>query len=331
MSDKAHIPAKVKEADAVPLPATKALTQPSFFNRHRLVWSRAIMLFWENGGGTAAGNLAFLTMLSLFPFLLFLLSLSGFIGQTERGVEAVTFMLTIMPPEVASVLSGPVNGVIRNAGAEILTLSILFSLWVASAGIEAGREVVLKAYGKEHAPAYWLRRLQSLVLVIFAAFAIIIAMTAMVVTPAALKALVTMFPELDGGSQAEIIKSVSTILGPLILFLGLLSLYLSLTPRRLRKKRYLPGTVLSLLVLFGTARGYSIYLKYADTYDLTYGSLAGVMVTQIFCYLVSIGFILGAEVNAAYAEQANGGQEIEDEPEEDTATPLQSDQSKHAA
>ena len=50
-----------------------------------------------------------------------------------------------------------------------------------------------------------------------------------------------------------------------------------------------------------SAWGLSTYLSYFNTYNLTYGGLAGIVIAQIFLFVVSIAFILGAELNAAYA------------------------------
>ena len=38
------------------------------------------------------------------------------------------------------------------------------------------------------------------------------------------------------------------------------------------------------------------------SYDATYGSLAGVMVALFFFYLVGLGMVMGAELNAALVE-----------------------------
>ena len=46
-----------------------------------------------------------------------------------------------------------------------------------------------------------------------------------------------------------------------------------------------------------------VFLKYAANYQLTYGSLAGVMITLIFFYLVGLGMVIGAEINAALADR----------------------------
>ena len=45
-----------------------------------------------------------------------------------------------------------------------------------------------------------------------------------------------------------------------------------------------------------------IVLRSFFTYDLTYGSLAGIMVALFFFWLVGLGVVIGAELNAAMAE-----------------------------
>ena len=44
-------------------------------------------------------------------------------------------------------------------------------------------------------------------------------------------------------------------------------------------------------------------------YDLTYGSLAGVMIALIYFFLVGLGLVVGAQINAALAESDDTGVE----------------------
>jgi membrane protein len=273
---------------------------PPALDRHRVIWGRAFARFFGNNGLDAAGNMAFLTMLSLFPAIIFLVSISGFMGQTERGLEAIRFMLEVLPPEVAKVIDGPIRGIIENTGAEILTGSVLFTIWTAANGIEAARGALIKAFGREHARALWIRRLESLAIVVFGAVTITIGMSVQVLGPPLVAAFIELFPTSVSGTLTSLWNYLSLLVSPAVLMLGLYTMFVALTPRRVRKPVRLPGTVLSLLVLLATARGLSIYLKYAGNYDVTYGSLAGVVVLQLFCFFVSVGFVLGAELNAAY-------------------------------
>lgn len=282
---------------------------PPTLDRHRLVWLRAFAKFFGNNGLDAAGNMAFLTMLSLFPAIIFLVSISGFMGQTERGLEAIQFMLEVLPPEVANVIDGPIRGIIENTGAEILTGSVLFTIWTAANGIEAARGALIKAFGREHARALWIRRLESLAIVVFGAITITIGMSVQVLGPPLIAGFISLFPATISDTLMVLWKYLSLLISPAVLMLGLYTMFVALTPRRVRKPVRLPGTLLSLVMLLATARGLSIYLKYAGNYDVTYGSLAGVVVLQLFCFFVSVGFVLGAELNAAYTFARSGKQE----------------------
>ncbi len=47
------------------------------------------------------------------------------------------------------------------------------------------------------------------------------------------------------------------------------------------------------------ASGFSLYLSFTPAYTVTYGTLAGVIITLMFFYLTGATIIYGAEVNAA--------------------------------
>ncbi len=273
---------------------------PAVLQRHLSLVAEAFTRFYRHGGMANAGNMAFLGMLAFFPFLIFLVALSGFIGQTERGQEGIRFILENLPERVSGIVDGPINGILQNTGGEILTLSILFAMWIAASGVEAARYAVVNAYGAEHKKAVWRSRLESMAVVIIAATFILIAMTLLVIGPVVIATLNNFIaiPEMVYSIWAWARFGIS----PLILFLALYGMYFALSPTSMFPKRfYAPGALVTLLVWTGTASGFSSYLKLARDFDITYGSLAGVLIAQLFFFVVSIGFILGAQINAAYA------------------------------
>ena len=50
-----------------------------------------------------------------------------------------------------------------------------------------------------------------------------------------------------------------------------------------------------------------VVLRNLGSYDLTYGSLAGVMIALIFFFIIGLGVVIGAELNAALAETPEEG------------------------
>jgi len=255
--------------------------------------------FFDDEGFALAGNMAFLGMLSFFPFLIFLVALSGLMGQTANGQEAIALILSNLPEEVAGTITGPINSIIRNTRGDVLTFSILFSLWTAASGVEATRTAVLRAYKGVYNPSIWRRRLESLLIVIVAAALILLGMALMVLGPMLIDTLESLLPVPLPDKTQDLWALFQYGVGPGALFTALFGLYLTLSPRRERGPICLPGSLLALAVWLLTAAGFSSYLRLVGGLNLTYGTLAGVVIAQIFFYIVSIGFILGAELNAA--------------------------------
>lgn len=269
--------------------------------RHLYCLGQAFGRFFAGDGLVHAGNMAFLGMLSLFPFLIFLIALSAAFGQSETGLAAIQFILENVPGEVRGAVEPAINSVINNSSGELITISILFAIFTASSGVEAARAAVLRAY-RTRAPAkpMWLHRLESVGIVFLAAILAIIGMAVQVLGPA-LIGLVGRFVEIPQGVM-ETLDLTHYLISPVAILLALYALYLALTPWGAYKRVFrLPGALFAMLVWLLTASGFSAFLKSAPGFDVTYGGLAGVVVALLFLFVVSIGFIIGAELNAAYA------------------------------
>ena len=105
----------------------------------------------------------------------------------------------------------------------------------------------------------------------------------------------------------------------LVLFGSLYLLFLSLTPHDYRAKRYpkWPGALLTALWILAVTAVLPPLVRSIFAYSLTYGSLAGIMLALFFFWLVGLGVVIGAELNAALAvTPEEEAAEVEDESEE---------------
>ncbi len=253
--------------------------------------------FWEDDGFMLSGNLAYLALLGLFPFLIFVVSVAGWIGSSDAGHEAVKAFLAALPPNVADVLRGPVDEVISRPRTGLLAFGLLVAVWTAGSVIETIRIIIHKAYDHSSGTAFWQYRLQSFVIVIGSTILMLAAISAQFALSGARKFLIDHLPAAE--QSLDTIGWLRFAVTPLILFLALYGLYYALTPRRARPTRYWPGAMLTVLVWLLTAHLLPKVLSSVGSYDLTYGSLAGVMVALLFFYVVGAGFVIGAELNAA--------------------------------
>ena len=116
---------------------------------------------------------------------------------------------------------------------------------------------------------------------------------------------------------------LSRIVPSLGLFGSLYLIFYSLTPSKYRRKRYpkWPGVLLTTIWWIAVTTIMPAVLRNFFAYDLTYGGLAGVMIVLFFFWLVGLGVVIGAELNAAPAET----------PEEELSQTEETDEGRRAA
>lgn len=252
--------------------------------------------FQKDNAWVLAGHIAYMGLFALFPFLIFLLALAGFLGQTETAASSIELAMELLPPDVAAALRPAVDGVIQAPHAGLMTFSILVTLWAASSGLETLRHALNLAYDVADPPAFWRTRLESLLLTVVAAAVAILVMVLLVVIPLAMDAVRFLLARAD--LQVDLYSGARESAGFLLL-LGLLMLLYRVLPNvRLRPREVIPGAVVAWVLWLLAVWGYTVYLRFVPSYSITYGSLGGIVVTLFFFYISAILFILGAEVNS---------------------------------
>ncbi|MGD1956326.1 MAG: YihY/virulence factor BrkB family protein [Sphingomonadales bacterium] len=268
------------------------------------ITARAIRGFARDGGVMMAGHLAFLGLLSLFPFVIFTISVAGLFGETESGQNAIILMVNALPDEVASVISKPIQDILGGAPKGVLTISALIALWTASSGLDAARMAVRRAFHWAEVQPIIKRRLQSTAIAAVAPLLVLAAMSIQVIGPA----LWSMFggDNLFSSSTETLWRLHRLDIAPTMLLFLLAAAYFIFAPFRIRPIAVWPGAFVAAISWFSIANGLSLYLRNLADYQATYGSLAGTMVTLLFFFFLGLAFVFGAEVNAAVTESRSG-------------------------
>jgi membrane protein len=249
-----------------------------------------------------AGNLAYLSLVALFPFFIVATAIASIFGRTQDGVAAVNAFLFAVPPGVADVLRPAIEGALTaRSSSGLLWLGGLVGLWTTGSLIETIRDILRRAYGTKSNRAFWQYRLGSIGIIVTSVFAAMFAFSLQVAITGVDQLLHSLFPFADDAIR---IVGVTKIVPFLILAVALYYLFLSLTPSAYRASRFpkWPGALLTALWWYGTLLLLPWVLGHLGSYDLTYGSLAGVMIVLIFFFLVGLGVVIGAELNAALAD-----------------------------
>jgi membrane protein len=259
-----------------------------------------------------AGNLAYLALLTLFPFIIVAAAVARLLGQTEGSLNTVVALLQTMPPDVADVLRKPISDVLTARSGNLLWLGALVGLWTTGSFIETIRDIIRRAYGVAYSRPFWEYRLASIGIIIGS---VVLALTAFVLS-IALASIEQVAVRFVPGADTFFLTAFR--LAPaLVLYGALYLLFLSLTPKRYRGKgcKKWPGPAFVTIWWIATASLLPRALASLGGYDLTYGSLAGVIIALFFFFLIGFGVTIGAALNAALAEA--GPDSLKDGPEDE--------------
>lgn len=269
-------------------------------SRFFAVVQRVVSGTW-NDGFIHAGNLAYMTILALFPFLIALAAILSVIGEEGQLDASISTLLAALPPRVADVLDPVARDVAKARTGWLLWAGGAIGLWTAGSLVETIRDILRRAYGTPWTRAFWWYRLGSTGLIFASVLLLLVSLSGQVAIAAVKEIAYALFPRLD-----RLIDEffISHLISAAMLYLSIYILFVSLAPTAYQARRYpkWPGALLVTLWWTGVTLALPRVLHNFFTYDLTYGSLAGVMIALFFFWLVGLGMVLGAELNAALAE-----------------------------
>ncbi len=254
-----------------------------------------------NDGFIHAGNLAFLTLLTLFPFFIVTAALASLFGRSADSLRTVASFLATLPPEVQQLLKQPILDVLTARTGNLLWFGALVGLWTVGSFIETIRDILRRAYGTPFTSPFWHYRLSSIGIIVASVVLTMVAFSVQVVMTAAEQFVYRWVP-----FASDVVGwiGVSKLVPLFVLWFGLYLLIWSLTPSRYRFSNCpkWPGALTTALWWFASLNLLPSVLLWFGSYDLTYGSLGGVIVALIFFWVVGFGLVFGAHLNAALAE-----------------------------
>ncbi|ADZ68884.1 YihY/virulence factor BrkB family protein [Polymorphum gilvum] len=257
--------------------------------------------FNRDDGWAMASHVALSSLLALFPLLIFIAALAGFLGLTGTAARVSELIFEAWPEQVAAPVANEIKKVLTVPRGDLLTFGVVAALWFASNGVEAVRVALNRAYRVIDTRPFVLLRLQSILLVLLCSIGLIAFTFLMVLAPLALAAAHAWFPWL--ADFAGRINAVRYGAASLVAVAGLIVVHAVLPAGRRRFVDILPGVAATLALWLAAGAAFGAYLAgYAD-YVSTYAGLAGVMSALVFLYIVALALLIGGELNAALIRQ----------------------------
>lgn len=248
---------------------------------------------------THAAALSFYFLLALFPLLMFLIAILGFLTDSGNEMRESLFkqLSRIAPPTASALVYATVDEIARNADPGKLSFGLITALWVASSGVAALGESLNAMYGVKESRPFWRTRLSSIGLTMAIVVLIVSPLMLMLYGGEIGEAIANYF---DQGTRFLTLWGILQVPIALSFVLFSFALIYYFAPNVYDQKWYwiTPGSIAGVLLWLLVSVLFRIYLRHFDSYSLTYGSLGAVVVLSLWFYLTGTAILLGGKINA---------------------------------
>lgn len=251
----------------------------------------------QHGVSEIGAQLTYYLVLSIFPFIIFMLNLIRLTPLAD--VDVLEKLLVNLPLETKDLLIDIINGIVSSSSYALLSIGALGGIWSASNGIMSLIKAVNRAFDYQEDRPYWKLRGLSVLLTIGFTISLILALGILVFGEMIFKKIFVYYTW-----PSYVAWKIFQLLATLLLIGLLLSILYKISPSikegvSVKFKDSVPGALFSSIGLIVSSSLFSFYVNNFGKYSKTYGSLGGIIVLLIWLYMSSTIIVLGAEVNAA--------------------------------
>ena len=235
-------------------------------------------------------------LFSFFPFLLFVTALIAYLPLQTPVEHFLDRARPVVPAQVMGLLDTHLRDLISRQRPHLLTLGLLGSFWSASRGVDTARRALNVAYGVKESRPLWKTELVSWCTTLAGALLVLVAAAALIAGGG-------IGPWIAGklGVRAGFVSAMHWLRWPVLglTFMVATGLgYRFLPDVKQRLGLIVPGAAAGAFSWVVVTWGFGLYVAAFGHYEVTYGSLAGVVILLTWLYLSGFIALAGGELNA---------------------------------
>nr|WP_235032705.1 YihY/virulence factor BrkB family protein [Actinacidiphila yanglinensis] len=244
-----------------------------------------------------AAALTYYAVLAVFPALLALVSIVGFLGPS--AVRSLKHNIaTLAPGPVRTVLTSIVNQVQGNQGSAVLALivGIVVALWSASGYVAAFMRAGNAVYSVGEGRPAWKALPTRFAITVF----IVVMLAAISVGIVFTGKLARRTGNVLGlGDTAVTVWNFAKWPVMLVLFALVVAVLHWAAPNVRHGFRWVTrGSLLSVAIWLVASAAFAVYVAHFSSYNKTYGTFAGIIIFLVWLWVSNIALLVGLEFNA---------------------------------
>lgn len=239
-------------------------------------------------------QLAFFFLLSIFPLLIFLITLLPYLNIAENQVY--DFMANVVPGEIYLLIEETLNDILNQENRQLLSFGLIATIWSASLGMNALIKSLNRSYGVEENRPILIARGMSIITTVLMIFIMLIALV-LPIFGRQIGLFIFSFFGLETGFL-ETWNTLRFSIPPLIIFVVAAVIYWAAPNVKLNFKSVLAGAAFTSIGWLAVSFGFSVYINNFANYSATYGGIGGVIMLMLWLYVSAILLMVGGQINA---------------------------------
>lgn len=251
--------------------------------------------YFQHDVGKSAAALTYYLVFAMFPFLIFLSMLLGFLKLPLIPLTGQASNL--LPEDIIMILNIGIVHITERRSSAVLAVGLIFTLWPPMRAVHSLMDSINHAYGGEKYPSLLRYRLLTFLFTLCIILFIVVAMLILLIGEGVL-GLISKFWPLSLNFIALWGKLRFIPLG--VMLYGILASLYYVAPNPRPAKRYVfPGAIAALVTWLIFSMGFAYYVDNLANYSVIYGSIGAIIVFLMWLYFSGVVILMGAEFNHA--------------------------------
>ncbi len=253
-----------------------------------------------------SAQLAYYFFFSLFPALVALSAALGLVASSSGRAfsdRLIGNLGAVIPPAAFGIVFSTFEQTTKASSGGKVVLGLLAALWSASSGTAAIQDALNSVYKTKEERPFWKSRLQAIALTVAIVILFAAALAVMLAGDVAADRLGGPGATPPGFTIAARFLSWPVAFAIVAVAFALVY-YVAPDVRQARWKWLTPGATIGILLWLAASTGLRVYLRFFNSYSVTYGSLGAVIVLLTWFYISGLALLVGAEINMVVEDLA---------------------------
>lgn len=243
-----------------------------------------------------AAGLSYYFLLSLFPLLILLATLLGYLPIPNLFNQTLDFAARFVPQEAMGLVRKILESVLTPSRGGLLSLGVIGTVWAASSGFSSMIDALDIAYDARASRSMIKQRLLAIGLMFMTGGLMALSMVLTLVGNRAGHFIARIFHLSYAFELMWPYLRWGVIVGCIVLSLELL--YFFGPNIKQRFKHSVPGALLGTMLWVLISEAVNVYVSHFANYSKTYGAIGAVIALMFWLYVSSIAILVGAEFNS---------------------------------